>query len=115
MSAYVGSSKNLKDLKDFLYGSCKGPKGRVVGICWAKFKPKGFEGHPYKSIHFSSHQDFTDTVYLNDLESYPLPWTTQLALQGFSTRIWLSFRYIIRMNPLLPLRLAYRRVVGLHA
>ena len=37
MFAYVGLPQNLKDLKDWLSLQ----EGRVVGLCWAKLKPKG--------------------------------------------------------------------------
>jgi len=36
--AYVGLHHNLKDLKDL------STEGRVVGLCWAKLKPKGPKG-----------------------------------------------------------------------
>ena len=42
MSAYVGSSKNLKDLNAF--SADVSTEGRVVGLCWARLKPERPEG-----------------------------------------------------------------------
>ena len=45
MSAYVGSSKNLKNLKN-AFSAVLSTEGRVVGLCWAKLKPKGPKERP---------------------------------------------------------------------
>ena len=47
--AYVGSWKNLKDPKNAIqkqnaFLAVLFTEGRVVGLCWAKSKPKGPEG-----------------------------------------------------------------------
>jgi hypothetical protein len=52
VSAYVGSSKNLKDLKVWTRSESKmlsvqkvlSTEGLVAGLCWAKSKSKGPKG-----------------------------------------------------------------------
>ncbi|KAJ1495462.1 hypothetical protein T484DRAFT_3457552 [Baffinella frigidus] len=44
-----------------------------------------------------------------------VPPPTQRATKGFSGAQCPSFRYLIRRNPSMPLRVAYRRVLGLIA
>jgi hypothetical protein len=45
VSAYVGSSKNLQDLKwGNAFFAVLFTEGRVIGLCWAKSKPRGSNG-----------------------------------------------------------------------
>ena len=52
MSAYVGSSKTLKDLKNAL-SAVLSTEGPFVGLCWTKLKPKG----PEERLLWGRHSD----------------------------------------------------------
>ena len=49
VSAYVGSSKSLKDLKALgwvnAFSAVLSTEGRVVGLCWAKSNLKDLKAH----------------------------------------------------------------------